>query len=192
MTYGTRSIDDFLSAVASERVTPAGGTVAAVVGAAGAALCEMVCIHADDPATELAGVGEDLGRHRHRLRELADADADAVEAYRAATGDATRETRRAVGVPLAAAEACGAVVDAGATTVARGNESAVPDAVTGVTLAEAAMRASAFTVRANLRWVDDPDFEERIRGRVAAIERATGDAHDRALGAAADRLGLDP
>ncbi|WP_144900770.1 cyclodeaminase/cyclohydrolase family protein [Halobellus captivus] len=50
-------IGTFLDDVASERVTPAGGTVVAVSAAMGAALCEMACIHtvaargsdADDP-----------------------------------------------------------------------------------------------------------------------------------------------
>ena len=45
MPYRSRPIDAFLDSIASPQVTPAGGSTAAVVGAMGAALCEMVCIH---------------------------------------------------------------------------------------------------------------------------------------------------
>jgi formiminotetrahydrofolate cyclodeaminase len=45
MSVADRTIDDFLSGVASESVTPSGGAVAAICGACGAALCEMACIH---------------------------------------------------------------------------------------------------------------------------------------------------
>jgi len=54
MDHVDRPVDRFLAAVASEHVTPAGGTVAAVVGATGAALCEMVCIHSVEPPTDEA------------------------------------------------------------------------------------------------------------------------------------------
>jgi formiminotetrahydrofolate cyclodeaminase len=194
MTYGLRPIDDFLSDVASERVTPAGGTVTAVVGAAGASLCEMGCLHtaADDPATELVGVGEDLRRRRQRLLTLADADADAVEALLAAADDDARETRRAVGVPLAVAEACAAVVDGGVPVIEVGNRTVISDAVAGVTLAGAAVRASAFTVRTNLSGITDPAFAERVRDRVVVAERSATDASARAVAAATDRLGVEP
>ena len=45
MSYRSRPIDAFLDSIASPQVTPAGGSTAAVVGAMGAALCEIVCIH---------------------------------------------------------------------------------------------------------------------------------------------------
>lgn len=45
MTYDDAPIGEFLDDIASERVAPAGGTAAAITGATGAALCEMVCVH---------------------------------------------------------------------------------------------------------------------------------------------------
>jgi formiminotetrahydrofolate cyclodeaminase len=45
VTYDDAPIGEFLDDIASERVAPAGGTAAAITGATGAALCEMVCVH---------------------------------------------------------------------------------------------------------------------------------------------------
>lgn len=189
MNYGEQSIDGFLSGVASAQVTPAGGTAAAVVGATGASLCEMVCIHtidrgADpDAAAELAPVRDDLRWYRRRLLTLSDADADAVAALLAAlpSDDADSETKRATGVPLAVAEACAAVLDHATVVTAAGNRTAVPDAVTGAFLAHAAVRATAFTVRSNVDRIDDPAFVDEMRRRVAAVERAAERACDEAV-----------
>lgn len=180
MNYGEQSIDEFLSGVASEEVTPAGGTAAAVAGATGAALCEMVCIHAiespddGDVSAELAPIRDDLQWYRTRLLALADADADAVAALLAAlpSGDADPETKRATGVPLAVAEAGAAVLDHATVVTEAGNRTAAPDAVTGAILAHAAVRAAAFTVRSNVERIDDPSFVDEVRRRTAAVERA--------------------
>jgi hypothetical protein len=152
MTYADDSIDDFLSAVASESVTPAGGTTAAVVGATGAALCEMVCLHSSD---------------------VADADADAVATLLAAqpTDDAgaTPEAKRATGVPLAIAEACSAVLDHAPVVTEVGSPVAVPDAVTGAVLARAAVRAAVH--RATQRR---PVDHLRLRRRDGPAHRGGG------------------
>lgn len=176
MHYGSQSIDGFLSAVASSNVTPAGGTAAAVVGATGAALCEMVCIHTD---AALNDAGDDLRRQRRRLLTLADADADAV-ADLLETGSET-ETKRAVGVPLAIAEGCLVVVDHAPTVVERGNPHAVPDAVTGVYLARGALQGCLHTVRTNLTTVDDPAFVEEMTDRAAGVEASADHAFEAML-----------
>jgi formiminotetrahydrofolate cyclodeaminase len=183
MNYANQSVDRFLAAVASESVTPAGGTVAAVAGAAGASLCELVCIHTDDARAELGGVREDLREDRRRLLELADADADAVEALLRAQseGGGDTETKRATGVPLAIAEGCLAVLERAPAVVGSGNPNAVPDAVTGAFLAHAALRASVFTVRSNLRHVDDGAFVEETAGRAADVERDAERAFGRVM-----------
>lgn len=206
MTYADDSIDDFLSAVASESVTPAGGTTAAVVGATGAALCEMVCLHTLDAgegdatdaadgatATDLPSIRDDLRWYRGRLLSLADADADAVATLLAArptdgagTGSTTA-AKRATGVPLAVAEACSAVLDHAAVVTEAGSPVAVPDAVTGAVLVRAAVRATAFTVRHNADRSADPDFADEVVRRVAAVERDAERACERAVAAADTR-----
>lgn len=193
MNYREQSVDGFLSAVASTAVTPAGGTVAAIAGAAGASLCEMVCIHtvereaSTEGAAGLDPVGDDLRRVRERLLTLADADAAAVETSLAAGSDDRTETRRATGVPLAVAEACLVVLDHATVVTEHGNRNAVPDAVAGAFLAHAALRASAFTVRNNLDRTDDASFAEEVRGRIAEVERAAESAASEALATAERR-----
>ena len=87
MTVADRTIGEFLNDIASENVTPAGGTAAAIGGATGAALCETVCIHTierDGPAdgkTELAEIRTDLGTQRAHLLDLAERDAEVVAAF---------------------------------------------------------------------------------------------------------------
>jgi len=186
MTYRTQSIEGFLSAVASERVAPAGGSVSAIVGAAGAALCEMVCIHTVnrkgvESARELAEIGDGLRHRRDGLLALADGDAAAMEALLGLEGDdpGLREAKRATGVPLAVAEGCLEVVEVAIVVAERGNPNAAPDAVTGALLADAALRASTETVRSNLDGVDDEAFVGEIRRRAAAAERDAESAIDR-------------
>lgn len=190
MEYAEQSITAFLDGVASETVTPAGGAAAAVVGATGAALCEMVCVHTlradecdDGTATDLATLRDDLHAVRDQLLALADADGAAVDALlsaRDADAPATTEAKRATAVPLAVAEACLAVVEGSTVVVEAGTPRAVPDAVTGATLAHAASRASLSTVRANLAGIDEQSFVEEMQRRAAAVERAGDEAYDEA------------
>ena len=195
MTDGERSIEAFLSAVASEEVTPAGGTAAAVGGPTGAALCEMGCLHTvgaeganDSDAPDLPSIRDDLRWYRGRLIALADADADAVAALLAAHPDGIgTEHRRATGVPLAVAEACSAVLAHAAVVADVGNPAAVPDVAAGAFLAHAAVRATVFTVRHNADRLSDDAFADEVVRRSAAVERDADRAHERAVTAAASR-----
>lgn len=185
VTFADRSIGSFADDVASTAVTPSGGAVAAIGGAMGAALVEMVCIHTiendeHDAPAELADVRDDLAAGRARLLELADDDAAAVEELQAVTRsdrDTARSERealeRATDVPLATAATCADVVEVAATVAAAGAEHAVADVATGAYLAHAGVRASASTVRANLAFVDDDEF-------AASAETRATDARTRA------------
>lgn len=80
MNYGNHPIDQFIKFVASENVTPAAGSVNAIVGAAGAELLELVCRHprsADRPTEVLAQleeIGDELRERRGHLLKLSRAD----------------------------------------------------------------------------------------------------------------------
>ena len=184
MDYRTRSLDQFLDDIASTAVTPAGGTAAAVVGATGAALCEMVCLHtldrgecSADVAAELRDAQEDLQELRSRLLTLGETDAAAVDDLLAALpdDDPSAELKRATGVPLTIAEACLAVVEVGTVATVEGNENARPDAVTGRLLAQSAMRATVFTARVNLARIDDQSFAAEVSRRLDDLERAAAE-----------------
>lgn len=199
MTVADEPIGAFLSAVASEAVTPSGGSVAAVAGAAGAALCEMACLHTvgkdgyGDVEAELADAGEEFAACRQRLLMLADDDVAAVERVGAAFDapdsgvDPQAAARAATAVPRETAETCLDVLDAAEAVTAEGNRNAVADAATGAFLAHAALRACVWTVRANLGTIDDAAFVSETRERVDGIERAADARLERVQATAAER-----
>lgn len=181
MSYGDRTIGEFLDDVASRNVTPAGGTAAALVGAIGTALCEMVCLHTigkdgyADVEEEMAEILDDLGTQRGFLLELADRDADVVDELLATSpGEPDRVVaqKRATGVPLAIAEACVPVLEHATVLAEKGNRNAVPDAGTGSFLVYGALEASVFTVRCNLDRISDPSFVEEMDTRATELERS--------------------
>jgi formiminotetrahydrofolate cyclodeaminase len=188
-SYRTQPIDEFLSGIASRRVTPAGGSASAVSGAIGASLCEMVCLDtvekAGDDAVpqELVEAGETLRTQRDGLLTLADADAEVVDAL-FGSGDGQGDERllkRAIGVPLTIARACLTVVESAEVVADIGTKTALADAATGVMLARAALQASLFTARSNLDTVPDQSFVDGIERRTTGIERTAEEHAERVL-----------
>lgn len=208
MSHDDTPLGEFLDAVASERVAPAGGTAAAVTGATGAALCEMVCVHtiaaADDTAGGLpeedgAAVGPDtaqgadseelrelrtgLRRRRRKLLALGDADAALVDDLFGDGGEASaRLRRRAAGIPLAVAEAALSVLTDAETVHRRGRAGVAADAKTGAYLADAAVRASLETVRINAAALPDRSVATDLQTRATAVGESADGVRDRLLG----------
>jgi len=189
MDYRTDTLDEFLDNIASETVAPAGGTAAAVVGATGASLCEMVCIHTvqsdeDAGATEeMAALGDDLHRQREHLLDLADADATVVdELFTTADGEIDQFTvKRSIGIPLTVAVACKTVLELAVEVTATGVETALPDAGTGATLVRSALQSAVFTAQTNVHWVSDQSFVDEITERTADLETRGDEAHEQVL-----------
>ena len=179
MVTADRSVEEFLSGVASSQVAPSAGAVAAVTGALGASLCEMVCVHTPTAETppSLADARTELTARRERLVELAAADAAAIEAVQTAfdaSGDTDHEQaalRRATDVPVQIAEAARDVADTAPAVAAQGTQNARPDAVVGASLARTAVTSAGVIVRANLGLVTDEAFADDARVRVEAAER---------------------
>lgn len=189
MNYRDQTLDGFLSEIASERVAPAGGTATAVVGALGAALCEMVCIHTvekDDASakpTALADIRDDLHRQRGHLLQLADADGRLVdELFGEDSGDVEQpDVKRSIGVPLTIADACLNVLELATEVTETGTRNAVADAGTGVILTRSALRAAVFTVRSNVGLISDASFVDDVEREVAEIEKRGDEAYERAM-----------
>jgi methenyltetrahydrofolate cyclohydrolase len=189
MNYRTPTIAEFLDRIASENVTPAGGTAAAVVGATGASLCEMVCIHTVendeyvDAAGDIVAVHDELRRQREHLLDLAEADATIVdELFSTTTGEMNQSNvKQSIGVPLTIAVACGNILDLAVEVTATGNRNALADAGTGVILARAALRASVFTVQSNINQVTDQAFIDEVEQRITEIEIRVDDAHKQVM-----------
>lgn len=188
MNDETRPLADLLSDVASASVSPASGTVGGVVGAMGTALCEMVCIHLReaDVSTDadLAAIRRDLESDRARLLTLAEADAAVVEAL-FGTGDGGDDPsvrKRSIGVPLALAETCLAVLEAASVVTGAADRPVVVDAGIGAHFVDAALRSALFTARSNVAFVDDESFRAETERRAAEIESAADRAIRRTMG----------
>lgn len=176
MNVAEQTIDEFMSAVASGSVAPAGGTAAAVVGALGASLCEMVCVHTIEGEysvknVERWDVESELSDLRDQLLALGSADAELVDdIFASGRGVDDADGKRAVGVPLATAEVCRDVLDLATVVVEHGAPTAVADARTGALLGHAALRSSLFTVRPDTEMVTDESFLADVDRRVATID----------------------
>lgn len=180
VTYAERSVEAFLSDVASPRVAPSAGATTALTGALAASLCEMVCIHTSERETSerLADARSELHDRRERLVSLADADGTAVDevqtAFEADSDDDHEQAalRTATDIPVQIAEAARDVADCAVVAATDGTQNARTDAVVGVTLARAAVDSAAAIVRDNLALLDDDAFVTETRRR---IERAETD-----------------
>lgn len=185
MTFATQTINEFFEDVASATVTPSGGAVAAISGAAGAALCEMVCIHTikkdgyADVEQDLTQTRDDLNTHRTRLLELSDEDSVAVDELQEAfeISDVNRSgepiqkaAKRATDVPMKTAEECLKVIKHATTVAEKGNQNAIADAGAGAFFAHAALQASVFTVQLNLELIEDTAFVEKMENSSIKID----------------------
>ncbi|GGJ02804.1 hypothetical protein GCM10008995_10750 [Halobellus salinus] len=188
MTDDDTPIAEFLDAIASEQVAPAGGTAAAITGATGAALCEMVCVHTiaasdDGAADELSELRSGLRRRRETLLALGAQDAGLVDDLFGDDEEASiRLQRRAAGIPLAVSEAAASVLTDAETAHRRGRSGVAADAKTGAYLADAAVRASLETVRINAAALPDRSFAADLESRARAVKEAVRDARPRLFG----------
>lgn len=187
MTFAEQPITDFIDDVAAGNATPGGGSVAAIAGAAGAALEEMVCnltIGREEFAeveADLSEAHEELTAHRVRLLELADEDSAAFEAVMDAYQTPEDEGRAqaiqdasklATEVPLETAEECLAVLERAVLITDEGNPNAVTDGGTGAHLTYAALQAALNNVAVNLGTIEDEAFVEETAARADEIEVA--------------------
>lgn len=179
-----RSIAEFLGDVASSRVAPSAGAVAAVTGALGASLCEMVCLHTPraEVSPRLEAAQADLAAGRERLLDLAAEDETAVERVQTAFDTSVESDheqaalRDATEVPLQVAEAARDVVDAARVVADEGTQNARVDAVVGAHIARAAVVSAVAIVRTNVSLLSDEAFVADVRVRAEAAERDAGAA----------------
>jgi glutamate formiminotransferase/formiminotetrahydrofolate cyclodeaminase len=172
---GGESLSGFVAAVASPAPTPGGGSVAAHVGALGAALAQMVAgltvgkkkyaaVDADmrEAALQAAGLVNELSA---LVARDAAAYAEVSTAYRLPSepDDAAARRKeaittallRAAQVPLETARACTRVAELALTVATKGNTNAASDAGVAALLADAGCRGAVLNVRINVASLDD-------------------------------------
>ena len=175
MPDATETLTGWLVAIAAPTPSPAGGSAAAIAGALGAALAEMVAgltarrekyaaVHPEARQTVERAAGL-----RTRLAALAVRDAETFagftaalalpkrtpeeQAARASARDAALQEGAAVQLELL--DGLAETADLAAAMTERGLAGALGDAATGALLAAAAARSASWAIRSNLEGAGD-------------------------------------
>lgn len=185
-----RSGPSFLEELASPTPTPGGGSAAARAGAMGAALVAMVAgltIGKKNYQAVEAGMqairvmAEKL---RKELTLAADDDAGAFEAvmgaYRLPKKTEEEQTKRsaaiqnamlnAAHVPLHVAHDTVKVMELALKCAREGNVNAISDAMSGFTMARAALTAAGYNVKVNVHSLEDKSVGEKLLAELKELE----------------------
>jgi formiminotetrahydrofolate cyclodeaminase len=181
MSMTQESIDEFLNRLAGADPTPGGGSAAAIMGAAGAALVSMVCNVSigkkgyEAAEAELRAVLAQSETLRRRLTVMVQDDVSAFDGLMAAyklpkatDDDKARRAQaiqasleRATQVPLDCARACGEVIALARRAGEHGYQHVISDAGVGVSAAYAALRSAALNVFINAPALKNRAFAEQ-------------------------------
>jgi formiminotetrahydrofolate cyclodeaminase len=192
-----KSIQLFLDELASKSPTPGGGSVAALMGAQGAALLSMVCnltigkpqyAEVEPQMRELLAKAEIL---RAELTALVKADVEVFGRLMATYGQA-KETdeekaarseaiqavlKEATEVPLACARACHEVMVLSEIAATHGNLGVISDAGVAVMAAYSGLKSAALNVHINTGCLKD---EVYAQAKVAELAEVLAGADARA------------
>jgi formiminotetrahydrofolate cyclodeaminase len=168
------SVADFVAAVASaDDPVPAGASVAALGGAATAALIELVCrVHAQHRPGVLARQQHLAAELQRRLLELVDTDAAAFRAFLAAErGSPARDlaATRVAETPLEIAGACGRVVQLAQTLDPEISGATRLDLGAASHMAQAAMRSALDIAEYNLSLVADSATRAALQTHISQL-----------------------
>ena len=178
MDMETQTVTEFLDAVASERVAPAGGSVVALAGASGAALVEKAVVHTienrqvDSLVLEKLRVTRStLEDHRSTFVSLASSDAASVDALFAGDSEQLDQTllKRATGIPLSIAKTCSSVMSTALEIVTAVGSNVAPDLYSGLYLVYSASVAAIRTVEHNLSHIEATSVRNEFETRLDAV-----------------------
>jgi formiminotetrahydrofolate cyclodeaminase len=190
-----KNVAAFVESTAASTPTPGGGSIAALAGALGSALAEMVA-GVTIGKKKYAAVEDDMKRiaaGAHEIRtlfvELIERDASAFDDVMAAFAlckdtdeDKKRRveaieaaTQKATAVPLDVMKACGRVMALIRDAATKGNSNAVSDAGVAALMTQAACRGAYFNVRINAGSLNDQTFVADVLGQAESVMRTVDD-----------------
>jgi glutamate formiminotransferase/formiminotetrahydrofolate cyclodeaminase len=181
----TKSLASFLSDVASEKPTPGGGAVSALVGNLGTSLLIMVCnltigkkayAAYEEKMKELKNT---LDIYAQRFYNLIQLDCDAFDrvmsAFKLPKEDKERENkiqealRNAINVPMEIMEKSLAVLKLSSFIVEFGNKNAISDCGVGVNLLYSAIKSAHYNVLINLLSLKDEEEKRSLKEKSEKI-----------------------
>lgn len=180
-----KNVEKFLAKLASSAPTPGGGGAAALCGALGIALGNMVG-NLTLGKRKYADVQEDIAALNSRAEALradfvalVDADAEAFaplsRAYGIPKDDPARAEimeaalKRAAEPPLEIMRKCAEALDVIADYAAKGSALAISDAGCAAALTIAAMKAAALNVRINTKSMADREAADKMNAEAAGL-----------------------
>jgi len=200
--------DQLVGALASDAPTPGGGTAAALAGAMGASLAEMVAALtlAKEKYSEshdaVRPIGEAAASTRERLLRLAQEDSDSYDAVVAArrlpkdTDEQKAERSRrmaetnrlAAEVPMRTAREAAGLLAALPELAEKGNPNAASDAGAAALLLEAAVQGALLNVAINLVGAQDGGFAAQMTEESERVAREASRVREKVLAAVRKRL----
>lgn len=185
MDMTMESCRDFADALASAAPTPGGGGAAALAGALGVALGNMVCALTVGKKKyaaveeEILALQEKGNLLRAQLLDQVEADEmgflPLAKAYSIPKEDPSRArileeaTEAACEVPMKIMELCGEAIDCIAEIAEKGSRMVLSDAGCGIILCKAAMQAAALNVLCNTKTMADREKADRRNVQVHAL-----------------------
>lgn len=179
----TKSIDEFLKVLASDAPTPGGGSVAALNGALGCALLEMVCDLTlgkekfKEVWKDLEPIKAQIEKLREELTDSIDRDAKAYDLVTAAykmpkSTDEEKEARKeaiqaammtAAETPKATARYIHQALRMAKEVAEKGNPNVLSDAGVGAACLLAAMNAALMNIAINLGSIKDEAYTHQMK-----------------------------
>lgn len=208
MNFEKLPFDELVGALASDAPTPGGGTAAALAGAMGASLAEMVAAltlakekYAASHDT-VRPIGEAAASTRQRLLQLAQEDSDSYDAVVAArrlpkdTDEQKAERSRrmaetnriAAEVPMRTAREAAGLLAALPELAEKGNPNAASDAGAAALLLEAAVQGALLNVAINLAGTADGGFAAQMTEESERVAREASRVREKVLAAVRKRL----
>lgn len=200
----------FADETASESPAPGGGSIAAYVGALGAALATMVANLSshkkgwDERWQEFGNWAAKGQQYKNQLLKLVDADTHAFNRIMAAFGlpkgtdeeKALRKqaiqdaTKQAIEIPFAVMQAAHGSLEVIRAMAETGNPNSVSDAGVGALCARSAVMGAFMNVRINAVGYDDKAYVADIIAKGQAIEAATIAAEAEILAVVNGKIGV--
>ena len=191
MNLVEQRVIDFVAATASKEPTPGGGAIAALTGATGAALAEMVVNLTfgkkgyEEVQSEMEELQTKAKAIRNRMLELSQADADVFNIFMNALGlpkntDEEKATRTAAiqqaykdaaMVPFEIGELAYQIFDLAELASKKGNQNLITDGIIAAINARAAVKAAFLNVRINLSGIKDEAFVANVSAKMNSIEQ---------------------
>ena len=175
-----KTLNDFLDELASNSPAPGGGSVAALCGSLGSALCSMVCRLTIgkkkymDVSEELQEILEKTEFYRKEFTRLIDEDTKAfnlvMDAYKLPKETEEQQKvrnnaiedalKKAVEVPMLVLKYTSEMIEHSITIANKGNVNSISDASVGALLLQSTGLAALYNILINLKAIQDYQYIE--------------------------------